>query len=64
MNTAPERLQLRPRAGVVVLDPDTRRPLPLEGADVPSSTYWLRRLADGDVETMQGAPAVQHVPEE
>jgi hypothetical protein len=34
-----------------VLDPDTGQILPLEGLDVPATTYWLRRLADGDVIT-------------
>jgi hypothetical protein len=35
--------------GAVIRDPLTRRPLPAEGADVPESNFWLRRLADGDV---------------
>lgn len=32
-----------------VIDPDTRQPLPEKGQVVPRNTYWLRRLADGDV---------------
>lgn len=34
---------------LVVRDPVTRRPLPPEGAEVPETTYWHRRLRDGDV---------------
>jgi len=29
--------------------PDGSGPLPLLGAEVPRSPYWLRRLRDGDV---------------
>lgn len=32
-----------------VIDPDTRKPLPEKGQSVPRTTYWLRRLNDGDV---------------
>jgi hypothetical protein len=35
--------------GLIVRDPITRQPLPSEGAEKPRDTYWLRRLADGDV---------------
>ena len=40
---------LIPKAGRVVIDPATLRMLPAEGALVPLTSYWLRRLADGDV---------------
>lgn len=33
-----------------VVDPATGRPLSDGGAAVEESTYWLRRLRDGDVE--------------
>jgi hypothetical protein len=42
-------LFVKPAEGLKVRDPDTRRHLPEEGAAVPRSTYWLRRLRDGDV---------------
>ncbi len=38
-----------PESGRRVIDPDTRQALPADGADVPRSTYWLRRLREGDV---------------
>lgn len=40
------------RPGVIIRDPHTRRPLASEGADVPETSYWLRRLRDGDVERL------------
>ncbi|WP_084457817.1 DUF2635 domain-containing protein [Desulfocurvus vexinensis] len=42
-------LYLKPGAGLAVLDPATGQPLPQDGADVPDTTYWRRRLRDGDV---------------
>lgn len=40
---------LRPAAGLVVRDPDTRQPLADQGESKPLDTYWSRRLVDGDV---------------
>lgn len=34
---------------LIVRDPDKRRALPVDGAEVPNTTYWQRRLKDGDV---------------
>ena len=42
-------LNVKPAPGLLVRDPDSRQPLPPEGAAVASSTFWHRRLADGDV---------------
>ncbi len=33
----------------VIRDPQTKRPLPPEGGEVPEDNFWLRRLRDGDV---------------
>jgi len=35
--------------GLIVLDPYSKVPLPENGADVEFTTYWRRRLRDGDV---------------
>lgn len=35
--------------GMHVRDPATMRPLPAEGKEVPESSFWVRRLAVGDV---------------
>ena len=40
---------VKPKTGSQVRDPVTKRHLPSEGKEVPSTTYWVRRLADGDV---------------
>ena len=38
-----------PDGPLVVRDPATRKPLPADGAEVPRTGHWLRRLAAGDV---------------
>lgn len=38
-----------PAEGRPVRDPVTKRHIPASGAEVPESTYWLRRLRCGDV---------------
>jgi hypothetical protein len=40
---------LIPKPGVKVRDPQTRLHLPPDGAEKSESSYWLRRLRDGDV---------------
>jgi len=40
-----------------VIDPDTRKPLLEKGQSVPRTTYWLRRLNDGDVREAAPQPA-------
>lgn len=40
---------LIPQPGLIVRDPETREALPADGAEKPANSYWLRRLADGDV---------------
>lgn len=50
--TAPRRLKIRPAKGVRVRGPDGRV-LPPEGAEVPRSSFWFRRLRDGDVELVE-----------
>ena len=47
---------LRPRAGLIVRDPVTMEPLPSEGAVKPLTTYWRRRIKDGDVERAEEPP--------
>jgi len=43
--------------GVKVRDPATKQHLPDAGAEVPASTYWLRRLEAGDV--VAAVPALE-----
>jgi hypothetical protein len=35
--------------GSIIRDPHTKRPVPDEGDDVPETSFWIRRLRDGDV---------------
>jgi len=37
------------RRELIVRDPATAEALPAEGACRPRSSYWMRRLRDGDV---------------
>jgi hypothetical protein len=38
-----------PKAGLIVRDPATKRPVPAEGQRVKShNDYWVRRANDGD----------------
>ena len=54
---AEETLHLKPVAGRRVLDPRTYAPLPAEGARVPKTPFWTRRLRDGDVEVVSDGAA-------
>lgn len=49
-------MHVRPAPGLKVRDPITKRHLPDHGKEVPSSTYWLRRVADGDVVVFDAEP--------
>jgi hypothetical protein len=40
---------VKPAPGLLVRDPTTKFPLPPEGREVVLSSYWQRRLKDGDV---------------
>lgn len=42
-------MYVKPKLGIKVRDPDTKGFLPAEGAQVPPSLYWTRRVRDGDV---------------
>ncbi|EHL97708.1 phage FluMu protein gp38 family protein [Acetobacteraceae bacterium AT-5844] len=54
-------LSVKPAPGKSVRDPELRDLLPAGGRMVPRSAYWLRRLADGDVEPT--TPAIVPQPE-
>ena len=49
MNTNPKTVKIKPRDGLTVRHPDTRRPLAEKGEKVEMNSYWQRRLNDGDV---------------
>lgn len=40
---------LVPKAGLLVLNPDTGKPLAAGGERLPKTVYWRRRLLEGSV---------------
>lgn len=44
---------VKPKDGLSVRDPVKGVALPVEGAEVPDSIFWRRRLRDGDVSTVE-----------
>ena len=42
-------IKVKPKEGYIMRDPETRIPLPPEGAVVPRNNFWIRRLVAGDV---------------
>lgn len=47
------------RDGLIVRDPQTRTPLAAAGESKPRTSYWLRRLAEGDVVETKPASATK-----
>lgn len=50
---------IKPAAGLVVRDPETRESLAAEGEWKPRSQYWLRRQDGGDVVEAKPPKAVK-----
>jgi hypothetical protein len=44
-----ELILVKPAPGLKVRDPDTRLHIPDDGAEVPDTNYWRRRIKAGDV---------------
>lgn len=44
--------------GAVIRDPNTMLPLPAEGAEVPETSYWIRRLNSGELVRLPDDSAV------
>tara|TARA_Y100000310_G_scaffold243676_1_gene248268 strand:- start:35799 stop:36011 length:213 start_codon:yes stop_codon:yes gene_type:complete len=42
-------LKVMPKEGIKVPYPMERRFLPEKGAEVPASSYWIKRLNEGDI---------------
>lgn len=51
-------LYLKPKEGLTIRKPDGSK-LAAEGERVPRTSFWLKRLADGDVLPVEEAPAAQ-----
>ena len=51
-----EKLKIKPaKPGLLVRSPSSGRPLPANGAEVHSNSYWRRRLRQGDVVVVKAA---------
>jgi len=50
-----EKLFIKPAPGRKVRDPITTHPLADKGEKKPRNTYWLRRIAEGDVIDLESA---------
>lgn len=46
-------LKVMPKEGLKVPYPRERRFLPEKGAEVPASSYWIKRLQEGDIIEMK-----------
>jgi|GEM_PF-2353791 len=44
---------------VLVRDPDSLKPLAADGEDKPQTSYWMRRIAEGDVIDIEAQAAQQ-----
>lgn len=40
---------VKPKENLLIIDPATKKPLPVSGTTVDESAYWRRRVAAGDV---------------
>lgn len=45
--------KIKPKAGLIIRDPDTFEPLNDKGEEKPQSSYWLKHLKNGDVELVE-----------
>lgn len=52
-----DKLHLKPASkDVIVRDPTTGKPLADKGEKKPRTSYWIRRLRDGDVIDLDARP--------
>jgi hypothetical protein len=56
-------MKVRPaRAGDVIRFPESAKRLPDEGALVPETSFWMRRLRSGDVVLVEGVDLLEPAP--
>lgn len=48
MSTEDRYITLRPVEGITLIDPETGTAVPETGAKVKATSYWRRRIKDGD----------------
>jgi hypothetical protein len=47
------QIYVKPKAGLKIMNPVTKRAISAEGEMVVSSSYWSRRISDGDIEVIE-----------
>jgi len=57
-----ENLYLKPAPGLVIKKPDGSK-LAADGEKVPRTSFWLKRLADGDVNEAKPAAKATKKPQ-
>lgn len=55
-------LYLKPKEGLIIRKPDGSK-LAAEGERVPRTSFWLKRLADGDVINLKPAAKATKKPQ-
>ncbi len=45
----PKTQKIYPKPGKMVIDPETKREIPQDGKIVVWSSFWIKRMADGDI---------------
>jgi hypothetical protein len=54
---------VKPKPGMIVRDPKSKIPIPVEGMNVPwvgsEGSFWRRRLTDGSIEIVEPAKPVE-----
>jgi hypothetical protein len=53
------KIRVKPKEGLVVRDPKTKKALPKDGALVEETSFWIRRINDGDVSLIQDVPKMK-----
>ncbi len=51
------------KTGLIIRDPESHEPIPEKGREVPDTTFWRRRIKDGDVVSAGPEKRVASVPE-
>ncbi len=57
MSNNPQTVFLTPRPGLLVLNPDTGKPLAPDGEHLVKTVYWRRRIREGAVSESKPAAA-------
>ena len=56
------KIFIKPKEGLKVVKPETAQHLKAEGEHVEQSTYWLKRIAEGDVTLIEEKEQKQESP--